>query len=83
MVAVRGLVRSLHSNFGFEPRNAMLVDTDLSMAGYSGDKVPAMQKRMIDALEAIPGVKSVGLVDRPPLDCGANDSIVFTDKTTI
>ena len=40
MVAVRGLVRSLHGNFGFEPRNAMLVNTDLSMAGYSGDKCP-------------------------------------------
>ena len=38
LVAVRGLVRSLHSNFGFEPRNAMLVDTDLRMAGYSGDQ---------------------------------------------
>ncbi|MGB8768962.1 MAG: hypothetical protein WCC92_05070 [Candidatus Korobacteraceae bacterium] len=25
IVAVRGLLRSLHSNFGFEPRNAMLV----------------------------------------------------------
>ena len=37
MVAVRGLVRSLHSNFGFEPQNAMLVETDLNMAGYSGD----------------------------------------------
>ena len=34
MVAVRGLARSLHSDFGFEPANAMLVDTDLSMAGY-------------------------------------------------
>ena len=67
MVAVRGLVRSLHSNFGFEPRNAMLVDTDLSMAGYSGDAVPAMQKRMIDAMETIPGVESVGLIDLTPL----------------
>ncbi|MGO8791868.1 MAG: hypothetical protein ACLQVL_31395 [Terriglobia bacterium] len=37
IVAVRGLARSLHSNFGFEPRNAMLVDTDLTMAGYRGD----------------------------------------------
>jgi len=27
MVAVRGLVRSLRSNFGFDPQNAMLVDT--------------------------------------------------------
>ena len=51
LVAVRGLVRSLHGNFGFEPRNAMLVNTVLSMAGYSGDSVPAMQRRMIEALE--------------------------------
>jgi len=81
MVAVRGLVRSLHSNFGFAPQNAVLVNTDLNMAGYPADKVPAMQKRMIDAVEAIPGVQSVGLVDQPPLDC-CNTSIVFADKTT-
>ena len=61
MVAVRGLVRSLHSNFGFEPQNAMLVETDLNMAGYSGDKVPAMQRRMIDAMETIPGVDVGGI----------------------
>ena len=83
MVAVRGLVRSLHSNFGFEPRNAMLVDTDLSMAGYRGEKVPAMQKRMIDAMQTIPGVTSVGLIDSPPLANGRpNVSTVFTDETT-
>ena len=82
LVAVRGLLRSLHSNFGFEPQNAMLVETALSMAGYSGDQVPAMQKRMIEALQAIPGVESVGLVDRLPLYYGANGSNVFTDQTT-
>ena len=82
LVAVRGLARSLHSNFGFEPQNTMLVETALSMAGYSGDSEPAMQKRMIDALETIPGVKSVGLVDRLPLYYGANSTNVFTDKTT-
>jgi predicted permease len=82
LVAVRGLVRSLHSNFGFEPHNALLVETSLSMAGYSADRASAMQKRMIDALESIPGVKSVGLVDRLPLYYGANSSDVYTDKTT-
>ena len=66
-VAVRGLVRSLHSRFGFEPENAMLMDTDLAMAGYRGDAVPAMQKRMIDAIETIPGVTSAGLIDDPPV----------------
>ncbi len=82
LVAVRGLVRSLHSSFGFQPQNAMLVETALSMAGYSGDAVPAMQKRIIDALETVTGVTSVGLVDRLPLYYGANGTSVFTDKTT-
>jgi len=82
MVAVRGLEHSLHSNFGFEPRNAMLLETNLSMAGYGRDGVPAMQKRMIEAVAAIPGVQSVGLVDNPPLVEGWNTWAVFTEKTT-
>ena len=82
LVAVRGLMQSMHSNFGFEPQNAMLVDTDLNMAGYSGDQVPAMQRRMMDGLRTIHGVKSVGLIDELPLDGGAPTEDVFTDQTT-
>jgi predicted permease len=82
MVAVRGLIRSLHANFGFAVENTMLVETDLSMAGYGRDRAPAMQKRMIDALQALPGVESVGLADEVPLGDGGDDSIVFTDNTS-
>jgi predicted permease len=82
MVAVRGLTHSVHSNFGFEPQNALLVDTDLHMAGYSSEAVPAMQKRMIDDIEAIPGLKSAGLIDQLPLYRGWDKSNVFTGKTT-
>jgi len=82
LVAVRGLVRSMHSNFGFEPQNAMLADTDLSMAGYSGEKVAAMQRRMIEALETIPGVRSVGFVSHIPLGGGGSREDVFADQTT-
>ena len=82
-VAVRGLLRSLRSNLGFEPRNTMLVNTDLDMAGYRGERVRTMQKRMIDAMETIPGVTSVGLVDAAPLAGGGNPSWnVFSDETT-
>jgi predicted permease len=82
MVAVRGLMRSMHSNFGFEPRNTLLVDTDLRTAGYAGEKVPAMQRRMIDAIQAIPGVDSVGSVNYPPLEIpGSWQSVVYTDTT--
>jgi predicted permease len=80
MVAVRGYVRSLDSNFGFEPRNAMLIDTDLTMAGYRGDAVPAMQKRLMEAMQTIPGVTSVGFADRTPLNGSMRWSIVFTDR---
>jgi predicted permease len=82
LVAVRGLARSMHSNFGFVPENAMLVDTTLSMAGYSGDRVPAMQRRMIDAMQTIPGVKSVGFVSQIPLGGGGSTADVFTEQTT-
>jgi predicted permease len=82
MVAVRGLARSMHSKFGFEPPNALLMNTVLNMAGYDGETGPAMQKRMLNAMEALPGVESLGLIDGPPLYGGVKGAAVFTDETT-
>ena len=82
LVAVRGLVRSLHNNFGFNPQGVTLLACDLQMAGYSGDKVPQMQKRMLDAFGAIPGVTGVGYSDNLPLSLGGGDSFVYSDSTT-
>jgi ABC-type antimicrobial peptide transport system permease subunit len=52
------------------------------MAGYRGEQIPAMQKRMMDAMQTIPGVTSVGLVSSPPLHMGWDIKYVFTDATT-
>jgi predicted permease len=82
LVAVRGLARSLKSSFGFQPSNVLLVQCDLQMAGYSGDRVPPMQQRMIDAAAALPGVTAVGYTSQIPLDLGGGDSFVYTDATT-
>jgi predicted permease len=83
MVAVRGLLHSLHDSFGFDVQNVMLADTDLSMAGYTGDAVPAIQKRMVEALQTLPGVESVGLIDSMPLgDNSGSSAKVFSDQTT-
>jgi predicted permease len=81
MVAVRGLARALHSNFGFEPQRTMLVTADLHMAGYTGNRVAPIQKRLIAAVATIPGVESVGLTDALLLN-DTNGSDVFTDATT-
>src|SRR6516164_5112206 len=80
LVAARGLARSLHNNFGFELKTTV-ANTDLNMAGYSGERVPAMQKRMFDALKTIPGVESVGFANALPLADYGPDPSVFTDDT--
>jgi predicted permease len=82
LVAVRGLARSIHANFGFVPQNVMIVGTELHMAGYADDRTAQMQRRMLDAAAAIPGVTSVGYIDHLPLGLGGGDSYIFADSTT-
>ena len=60
----------------------MIAGADLHMGGYEGDRIPHMQRRMIDAISTIPGVSAAGYITRPPLSVGAGDSFVYTDTTT-
>jgi predicted permease len=82
LVAVRGLMRSLDSSYGFQPQNAVVAESDLHMAGYTDEQAPQMQKRMMDAAAAIPGVTNVGYINQVPLGMGGGDSGVFPDSTT-
>jgi len=82
MVAVRGLARSLHANLGFDVQNIVLAETDLGIAGYTPDQIPAMQKRMIYALNTLPGVESVAVADGVPFGLGAGESTVFAGNTS-
>jgi predicted permease len=82
LVAVRGLARSMHSNFGFQPKNAMLLEADLLMGGYKDEQYPQTQRRILDAVAAIPGVTASGLTDHLPLDMSGGDSFVYPDGTT-
>jgi predicted permease len=81
LVSVRGLIDSLHARFGFDIENTMVTQADLSMAGYSGDRVPPMQKRMLHALEGIPGIEAVGLADSVPFEMVSSNAIVFPEST--
>ena len=82
LVAVRGLARSMHGNFGFVPQNVMLAGTELHMSGYIDERMPQIQRRMLDAAAMIPGVTAVGYIDHLPLGLSGGDSYVFTDSTT-
>ncbi len=82
LVAVRGLARSIHSNFGFVPQNVTLAGTELHMSGYTDERELQMQRRMLDAAAAIPGATAVGYVDHLPLGLEGGDSGVYADSTT-
>jgi len=82
LVAVRGMARSLSTTYGIQPSGVMLVQTDLQMAGYDATQRVQMQKHMLDAASAIPGVTAVGYTDRLPLSLGGGDSTVYSDTTT-
>jgi predicted permease len=75
-------MRSLQGNYGFSPQNVTLVNTDLHMAGYSGDNVAQIQHRMLEAVSAIPGVTAAGSISQIPLGLGGPDSEVFKDTVT-
>lgn len=80
MVGLRGMEHALRGNFGFEPLKSVLVGADLHTAGYGGDRLAPMQKRIVDTIAAIPGVESVGLTNELLLN-DTNTSNVFSDKT--
>jgi predicted permease len=82
LVALRGLTRSLHSSFGFQPQNVMLVQTDLHMSGYADERMVQMQRQMVDTAAAIPGVTAAGYTDNIPLGMGGGDSYIYSDSTT-
>jgi predicted permease len=82
MVAVRGLIRTLHVYTGFDPGNVLLANTNLDMAGYTGDRITTMQHSMIDALQSVPGIHQVSIISSPPLHMGWETTTVFSDATT-
>jgi predicted permease len=66
LVAVRGMMRALELPLGFNPEGVTMAQADLRMAGYTGDTAFPVQKRLLDAARAIPGVTSATVADAAP-----------------
>ncbi len=79
-VAVRGLLRSLSGDFGFDPQRTFVAQTALEIAGHRGPAIPELQKRLLASAESIPGVAAAGLIDVAPLSNGSiNVTAIFQD----
>ncbi len=82
LVAVRGLVRTLHVPLGIQPQGAMLVDLDLSQVEQGGDVTFEKEKAILEAARSIPGVTAVGAVSRTPMTGGLHGVPIFPPGTT-
>ncbi len=80
LVAVRAMVRVLHTPLGFQPLGVTLVDLDFSM--LEEKNVPLERKKaMLEAVRNIPGVAAVGAINRPPLTGSLRGLPVFAPGT--
>jgi predicted permease len=82
LVALRGMERSLHAPFGFQPAGVMLAETDMHMAGYSDESALRAQKRMLEGAARMPGVIAAGTINETPLGTGGSTTSVFREGTT-
>lgn len=82
LVALRGMTRTLHADYGFDPQNVTLAMTDMTLAGHSDKESLPLEKRMLEQAAQIPGVLSVGIINKIPLGVGSSDSSVFRQETT-
>ncbi|MGH9606959.1 MAG: ADOP family duplicated permease [Terracidiphilus sp.] len=81
LVGLRGMERSLHARFGFDPQGVELLDTYMEMAGYSDASALPVQKKMMEQAKRIPGVAAVGTIDGAPMDGGGNTMSTFREGT--
>jgi predicted permease len=82
LVAVRGMVRMLHTPLGFQPQGAMLAEIDSSQMEERGDALLEKQKAMLEAVRRIPGVTTAGAVSRIPFTGGLRGVPIFSPGTT-
>ena len=82
LVAVRGMVRMLHTPLGFHPDGAMLVQIDSSEMEQRGDALLEKQKAMLEAVQRSPGITAAGAVNRVPFTGGLRGVPIFPPGTT-
>ena len=82
-VSLRGLARSVTMDLGFQPKNAVMTQFDLSQAGYANDAAAAhFQRQLLEKVLQIPGVEAAGYANDTPLSMAASLSSVFSQQSS-
>ena len=77
------LLRSLHNlraqDLGFNRTNVLLIRTNPKFAGYRPEQLNALYNRVLERIDALPGVRSATLSGAPPMSRGTWGSPIFID----
>jgi predicted permease len=80
-VSMRGMLKSLTVDKGFNPSNAVLAKFDLSQAGYSGAAAEQVQRQLLQKISQLPGVEAAAYANTTPL-ADTVDTPVYPQQTT-
>jgi predicted permease len=84
LIAVASLLlRTLHNlrsqDVGFDRANVLLVRTNAKFAGYKPEQLNALYGRILERVDALPGVRSATLSGAPPMGRGTWGSPIFIE----
>jgi predicted permease len=81
-VAIRGLQRTFHVPLGFQPEGVVLATMDVHLAGYSEATEIIVQKRLLDAVQAISGVGDAAWSNTTPLSINQSNTSIWAPGTS-
>jgi predicted permease len=81
-VAVRGLQRTFRVPLGFQPEGVVLATMDVHLAGYSEATETLVQKRLLAAVQAIPGTQDAAWSNTTPLSIDQSHTAIWAPGTS-
>jgi predicted permease len=79
LLVVRSLLDAINVDVGFNPNNAVTSRMDLGLQGYDRARAQLFQRRVIEAVAALPGIDSVAVSSSIPLNLDSSTHTVFVE----
>jgi len=71
-LALRSLQKLSHVNLGFQPEKLLLASFDLNLQRYTKEQGQQFQARLMEQVQALPGVREASLAESVPFDVGGS-----------
>lgn len=81
VLCLRAIDRQLDSDVGFQPEPLVMASVDLEQVGFTTNNARPTCQGLLEKLLALPGVSTVGMVDRQPY--GGERASLVTDRVRL